>query len=108
MHLAVLNIALVANQSFIPSNILATLVAMTSNYFMNNYLTFHNIHKTFNQRLAGGLKYFFANSFSIIANIGVASQLYLNDFTAMSSALFGILAGLILNYFLSVNLVFKK
>jgi len=54
------------------------------------------------------LKYFFANSFSIIANIGVASQLYLNDFTAMSSALFGILAGLILNYFLSVNLVFKK
>tara|TARA_B100002019_G_scaffold12332_2_gene9981 strand:- start:1623 stop:1823 length:201 start_codon:yes stop_codon:yes gene_type:complete len=66
------------------------------------------MHKSFIERFKGAVKYFLANSFSIIANIGVASQLYLNDFTAMSSALFGILAGLILNYFMSVNLVFKK
>ena len=108
IHLTVLNIALLLNLNFIPSNVFATVVAMTCNYFLNNYLTFHNMHKSFIERFKGAVKYFLANSFSIIANIGVASQLYLNDFTAMSSALFGILAGLILNYFMSVNLVFKK
>tara|TARA_B000000609_G_C23887298_1_gene196315 strand:- start:298 stop:483 length:186 start_codon:yes stop_codon:yes gene_type:complete len=60
------------------------------------------------ERVKGLLKYCFANSFSILANIGVASQFYLSEFSIIASALFGILAGLILNYFLSVSLVFKK
>ena len=58
--------------------------------------------------LSSNEKLFGWNSFSILANIGVASQFYLNDFSALSSAMLGIMAGLILNYFLSVNLVFKK
>lgn len=108
IHLTVLNINLIFGHGFIPSNILATMIAMTSNYFLNNYLTFHNIHRLFHQRLKGLLKYFFVNSFSIIGNVGVASQLYINNYSVVSSALFGILVGLILNYFLSANLVFKK
>jgi len=58
--------------------------------------------------MMGLLKYFFANTLSIIANVGVASQFYISDYSAISSALSGITAGLILNYFLSANLVFKK
>ena len=58
--------------------------------------------------MKGLIKYCFANSFSILANIGVASQFYLSEFSVIASALFGILAGLILNYFLSVNLSLKN
>lgn len=108
IHLIVLNIALNLCYSFITSNIFATIIAMSSNYLLNNYLTFHNIHRLFYERVMGLLKYFFANSLSIIANIGVASQFYISNYSVISSALFGITAGLILNYFLSANLVFKK
>jgi len=108
IHLTVLNINLSFGYSFIPSNIFATIIAMTSNYFLNNYLTFHNIHRLFYERVKGLLRYFFANSLSIIANVGVASQFYISNYSALSSALFGIAVGLILNYFLSANLVFKK
>lgn len=108
IHLIVLSINLNFGHSFIPSNIFATMIAMSSNYFLNNYLTFHNIHRLFYERVMGLLKYFFANTLSIIANVGVASQFYISDYSAISSALSGIAAGLILNYFLSANLVFKK
>ncbi len=108
VHLIVLKILLTQSIGFIIANTLSTLLAMCSNYFLNNYLTFHNIHRLFKERMKGLIKYCFANSFSILANIGVASQFYLSEFSVIASALFGILAGLILNYFLSVNLVFKK
>ena len=108
VHLVILNILLTQSIGFIVANTFSTVLAMCSNYFLNNYLTFHNIHKLFMERMKGLLKYCFANSFSILANIGVASQFYLSEFSVIASALFGILAGLILNYFLSVNLVFKK
>lgn len=108
VHLITLNILLALQIEFIIGNLISTLLAMCSNYFFNNFLTFHNVHRLFYERLKGLFKYCFANSFSILTNIGVASQFYLNEFSALSSALLGILAGLILNYFLSVNLVFKK
>ena len=108
VHLVMLNILVTQSVGFIVANTLSTMLAMCSNYFLNNYLTFHNIHKLFMERVKGLIKYCFANSFSILANIGVASQFYLSEFSVIASALFGILAGLILNYFLSVSLVFKK
>lgn len=107
IHLGILSFLLMSF-GFIVANAISTLMAMTSNYFLNNYLTFHNLHKTFSERLSGLIKYSFTNSFSILANIGVASQFYANNFSEISSALIGILAGLILNYFLSLNLVFKR
>jgi len=107
IHLTSLSLLLMS-LGFVAANAVSTVLAMTSNYFLNNYLTFHNLHKTFRERFQGLIKYSFTNSFSILANIGVASQFYANNFSEISSALIGILAGLVLNYFLSLNLVFKK
>ena len=39
---------------FVVANAISTLMAMTSNYFLNNYLTFHNLHKTFSGPHGGG------------------------------------------------------
>mgnify|MGYP006094495103 FL=1 len=108
MQLAFLGLMLPITNNFFISNAIGILIAMTSNYALNNYLTFHNIHKTLNSRLKGLSRYYLANSLSIFANVGIASQLFSNEFSILSSALIGILAGLILNYFLSRNLVFKR
>ena len=47
VHLASLNILLSFEVEFILGNLCSTLLAMCSNYFLNNYITFHNIHKLF-------------------------------------------------------------
>ena len=108
LHLLLLSFLLSLEFTFISANISSTLVAMTSNYLLNNFLTFHNIHDTYQKKILGLIKYTLANSLSIFANIGIASQLFGNNFSALSSALVGIFAGLILNYFLSRNIVFKN
>ena len=107
LQLTFLNLLLQITNNFFISNAIGIFIAMTSNYALNNLLTFHNIHKTLFARLKGLSRYYLANSLSIFANIGIATQLYSNEFSVLSSALVGILAGLILNYFLSRNLVFK-
>lgn len=108
LHLLLLSSLLALDFSFMPANIFSTLAAMTSNYLLNNFLTFHNIHDTYQKKFLGLIKYTLANSLSIFANIGIASQLFGNNFSVLSSALAGIFAGLILNYFLSKNIVFKN
>lgn len=107
IHLSLLNVFFLISNNFIYSNIIGIIGAMTSNYLLNNYFTFYNIHKSFLSRLTGLIKYYIANSLSVFANIGIASQLYFNDFTIYFSVLSGIFAGLVLNYFVSRNIVFK-
>jgi dolichol-phosphate mannosyltransferase len=108
LHLLLLSSLLALEFTFTSANIISTLVAMTSNYLLNNFLTFHNIHNTYQKKFLGLFKYSLANSLSIFANIGIATQLFGNNFSVLSSALAGIFAGLILNYFLSRNIVFKN
>lgn len=107
IHLSLLNIILLITNNFIYSNVIGVLGAMTSNYLLNNYFTFHNIHNTLASRLMGLIKYSVTNSVPIFANIGIASQLYLNNFTLYFSVFSGLFAGLVLNYFFSRNIVFR-
>ena len=93
--------------AYILSNFLGSAFALTSNYFLNNYLTFNNLHKAWVSKALGLMKYSFFNSISLVATIGVAAYLYLDDFSVAISTILGIAAGLLLNYFLSRNIVFK-
>ena len=45
VHLLILSILLALGGPFILSNGLSTILAMSSNYLLNNYLTFHNLHR---------------------------------------------------------------
>lgn len=107
IHLLALTILMKVGVVFLFANLISTFLAMASNYFLNNFLTFHNIHKSLIEKIKGLSKYTLVNSLSIFANVGIASQLFNSNFSAIASALAGILAGLILNYALSRNLVFK-
>lgn len=107
IHLLTLYLFLSMGFAYILSNFLGSAFALISNYFLNNYLTFNNLHNTFVSRVFGLIKYSFFNSLSLVANIGVAAYLYLDNFSIAISTLLGITAGLLLNYFLSRNIVFK-
>jgi len=107
VHLISLYLLLDAGITYIISNFFGSALALTSNYFLNNYLTFNNLHNTIRKKIAGLFKYSVFNSLSLVVNIGVASFLYLDNFSIAISTLLGIAAGLLLNYFLSRNIVFK-
>ena len=107
VHLISLYLLLDAGITYIISNFFGSALALTSNYFLNNYLTFNNLHNTIRKKIAGLFKYSVFNSLSLVVNIGVASFLYLDSFSIAISTLLGITSGLLLNYFLSRNIVFK-
>ena len=79
VHLAALSAAIDGlGVAFAPAQATATLISMTSNFFFNNLLTYHD------QRLSGfaafrGLVLFYAIcTVGAISNIGVANWLYVN------------------------------
>ncbi len=108
IHLSILYSMLAISMGYIQANLIGTIGALVSNYFFNNFFTFNNMHRTFIERSKGLCRYAVVNSLSIFANIGIAAQLYIEEFSILLSTAAGILAGIILNYLLSKNLVFKN
>jgi putative flippase GtrA len=51
LHLLLLSTLLTLEFTFTSANIISTLFAMTSNYLLNNFLTFHNIHDTYQKKI---------------------------------------------------------
>jgi dolichol-phosphate mannosyltransferase len=80
----------------------ATLTAMTSNFALNNTLTYHDRRLFGWAWLKGWLTFALASSVGIIANVGVASALFsAYEIQWVVSALAGILVGLLWNYVLT-------
>jgi dolichol-phosphate mannosyltransferase len=107
VHLIVLKSALLFELSFPSAQTFATLVAMTSNFFLNNALTYRD------QRLRGfaavkGLTWFLLIcSMGAVSNISVASWLYAGDSVWWFAGLVGSLISAVWNYALSSALVWR-
>jgi dolichol-phosphate mannosyltransferase len=103
VHMTVLSILYLSGlQPFAFSQVEATAVAMTCNFFINNLLTYRD------RRLSGllpilrGLLTFYAVcSIGAIANVGVASVLFKDQYAWWLSGIAGILVGLVWNYAVS-------
>lgn len=109
VHLGVLKFALsILGLSFAAAQTVATLVAMTSNFFLNNAVTYRD------QRLSGvaairGLLLFYAIcAIGAFSNIGVATWLYDNEPTWWLAGLFGSIVGAVWNYALSSTVVWRR
>jgi dolichol-phosphate mannosyltransferase len=86
---------------------LATIVAMTSNFFLNNALTYSSERLT-GMRAVGGLLIFFAIcSVGAVSNISVASWLYSNHNGWWVSGLLGSIVSAVWNYAVSSTLVWS-
>jgi len=99
IHLAVLATMLdVTHATFDVSQTIATVAAMTGNFLLNNYLTYRD-KRLQGMRLIGGLLSFYAVcSVGAIANIGLASYIFQNNYSWWLSGIAGVAISVVWNY----------
>lgn len=103
IHLAILALLLTTGIGFVAATVLATVAAMTFNFFLNNMLTYRD------RRLKGGralldgwISFCVVCSVGAVANVGVAAFLYdVRGGAWALPALAGILVGAVWNFALS-------
>lgn len=109
VHLLILSLFhLLLTTLFIWSQTIATYMAMTSNYFLNNSFTYRD-KKLHGKKLCYGLlSFYLVCSVGAILNIGFADFLYRNNFHWAISGTAGALIGAVFNYVLSSIFTWKK
>ncbi|MDK9695932.1 MAG: glycosyltransferase family 2 protein [Siculibacillus sp.] len=110
VHLAALKVALhVFTTSFAWGEFVATVVAMTWNFLLNNHLTYRDRRLTGFAFVWGLLTFYVVCSFGTIANIGVANSLFEMAGTGPWVAGFaGAVMSAVFNYVVSATLTWRK
>jgi len=93
---------------FLTGQSAATLVAMTSNFFLNNLLTYRDMRLRGRELLWGWLSFVLACSVGALANVGIATYLYQADSSWVLSALAGVLVGAVWNYAVTAVYTWRK
>ncbi len=107
VHLAAAWALLLLGQPFVVAQLAATLVAMTSNFFLNNAIT-HRDRRLRGAALLRGLAFFYlVCGFGVVANVGLASVLFQQQPLWVLAALAGALVGTVWNYAISATLVWR-
>ncbi len=104
IHMGVLTAMFVGlSVQFVLSEIVATLAALTFNFFLNNTLTYRDRRlKGWRQLVDGWVSFAVICSVGAVANVGIAAFLYeMRDGAWAASALIGVLVGAVWNYALS-------
>jgi dolichol-phosphate mannosyltransferase len=83
---------------FLPAQALATLVAMTFNFALNNELTYRDRRLRGARWLAGWMSFCLVCSVGALANVGIATVLFRRDTSWLFAAIAGILVGAVWNY----------
>lgn len=86
------------SQQFLPSQALATFIAMTSNYVFNNYFTYRDKRLHGAMFFRGLLSFYIACSFGALINLALASLLYDFSFPWWLAGATGAAAGAVWNY----------
>lgn len=84
--------------AFLPAQVAATMIAMTSNFALNNVLTYRDLRLRGWRLLQGWFSFVLACSVGALANVGVAEFLYERDNFWVASAIAGTLVGAVWNY----------
>ena len=110
VHLAILYLCLLlAGAQFGWSQAIATLGAMSFNFWLNNFLTYRDRRlKSAGQLLRGWASFVAACSVGALANVAVATTLYERGAHSLLAALVGIAIGSVWNYALSSRFVWGR
>ena len=102
VHLIILRFAMTAFAlPFTPAQTVAAVVAMTSNFFMNNLFTYRD-QRLKGWRLVRGLLSFYAIcGLGLVANVGVAAFAFAQHRTWLLAGISGIVVGSVWNYAVS-------
>jgi dolichol-phosphate mannosyltransferase len=109
VHLLVVAVLFeVLNVPFVPSQAVATFIAMTFNFAVNNVLTYRDMRLRGWQWLRGWVSFTLACSIGAFANVGIASVLFQMDTVWVLAAVAGIIVGAVWNYAVSLVYTWKK
>ncbi len=99
VHLLVMSFAFATFEaSFLVAQTTAALAAMTTNFFLNNVLTYRDRQLRGWGLLRGWISFVLACSIGAVANVGISSFMYDMKFQWVVSAVAGILIGAVWNY----------
>ena len=94
---------------FESSQIVATLVAMTSNFALNNVLTYYDRRLFGWAWIRGWFSFALASSIGALANVGIATYLFRVEQTPwLLSAVAGVLVGVVWNYTVTALFTWKR
>ena len=109
VHLAVLAILFRGiGASFFVAQTVATFVAMTFNFAVNNVLTYRDMQLRGWKLLSGWLSFTLACSVGALANVGIATYLFDQRAYWLLSAIAGVLIGAVWNYAVTAVYTWKK
>lgn len=110
VHLAALKVALHAfSATFAWGEFVATVVAMTWNFLLNNQLTYRDRRLTGLEFVGGLLTFYVVCSFGTIANLGVATGLFeVVDTGPWVAGFAGAVMSAVFNYTVSATLTWRK
>ena len=86
----------------------ATLVAMSSNFALNNLLTYRDMRLRGWGLLRGWASFVAACSIGGLANVGIADYLFHKDSFWITSAIAGVLVGVVWNYAVTAVVTWKR
>jgi dolichol-phosphate mannosyltransferase len=109
VHLATLRAVLItAHIPFNAAQLIAAFFAMTSNFFLNNALTFRDRRLTGVAAFTGLLSFYLVCSVGTLANVGVAELIYLRDASWWRAGIAGAVMAAVFNYAVSSMLTWRK
>ncbi len=98
VNLAVLRLALWVGAGFLAAQIIATLAAMTSNFALNNAVTYRDRRLRGWRLVAGLLSFYAVCGLGAAANVGLAMAVFRQHYTWWVSGLAGGIVGVVWNY----------
>jgi dolichol-phosphate mannosyltransferase len=93
--------------AFATSQAIAAWIAMTSNFFLNNLLTYHDRRLRGLALLRGLASFYLVCSLGALANIGVAAYAFSRRAEWALSAAVGILVGTLWNYLATARFTWR-
>ncbi len=109
VHMAVLWGGLtLAALSFVAAQTAAAMVAMTSNFFLNNLFTYRDQQLRGWQLVRGLLSFYLICSIGAVANVGIATYVFSTDQTWWVAGIAGVVVGSVWNYAVSSVFTWKK
>lgn len=109
VHFAVLTTLLkMFGVSFVVAQAEATLVAMTTNFELNNLLTYRDKRLRGMRWITGLLTFYVVCGVGAMANVGIANSLFERNHAWWTSALAGIVVGTVFNFVLTSVFTWKK
>lgn len=109
VHFTTLAIALkLVGASFLASQATATMVAMTSNFFLNNLFTYRDKRLKGWRALRGLISFYCICSLGAVANVGIASYAFSLRETWWVAGLAGVIVGSVWNYAVSAVFTWRR